>query len=64
MAKELWVDQDECTSCGLCIQNVPGVFRLNDEGKAECYDPAGSSEEDIQQNAIDICPVACIHWKE
>jgi len=64
MARELWVDQDECIACGLCAQNVPNVFRINDDGKAECYDPNGSSEEDIQQNAIDVCPVACIHWKE
>jgi len=64
MAKVVWVDQDECISCGLCIANVPDVFRFAGNGKAECYDPNGAPEEDIQTNAIDICPVSCIRWQE
>lgn len=64
MAKEPWVDQDTCISCGLCTDNVPEVFRFDDSGKAECYDPIGASEEEIQNNAVDVCPVSCIHWKE
>jgi len=63
MSKEPWVDQDTCISCGLCIDNLPSVFRFADDGRAECYDPSGASEEEIQNDAIDICPVACIHWK-
>jgi ferredoxin len=62
--KTVWVDQDVCISCGLCIDNVPDVFRFADDGKAEAFDPAGASEEIIQQEAIDVCPVSCIHWKE
>jgi len=64
VAKVPWVDQEECISCGLCISNVPEVFRFADDGKAECYDPNGASEEQIQSEAIDVCPVSCIHWKE
>jgi ferredoxin len=64
MAKVPWVDQDVCISCGLCTDNVPEVFRFADNGKAEAYDPAGASEDEIQNNAIDVCPVSCIHWKE
>lgn len=64
MPKDLWVDQDACISCGLCISNVPDVFRFADNGKAEVYDPGGASEEEIQNDAIDICPVLCIHWRE
>lgn len=63
MAKEPWVDQEICISCGVCTDGVPEVFRFADNGKAECYDPAGASEEDIQQNAIDACPVSCIRWR-
>ena len=33
MIKKPWVDQDECISCGLCIDNLPGVFRFADNGK-------------------------------
>lgn len=64
MAKAAWVNQDECISCGLCAENVPGAFRFADNGKAECFDPAGASEDEIQSGAIDVCPVQCIHWKE
>lgn len=64
METTVWVDQEVCISCGLCIANVPDVFRFADDGKAEVYDPAGASEDTIQQEAIDICPVSCIHWQE
>lgn len=63
MAKAPWVDKEACISCGLCVSGCPGVFRFDDNGKAECYDPAGATEEDIQQ-AIDACPVQCIYWRE
>ena len=64
MARVPWVDQDVCISCGLCIDNLPGVFRYADNGKAECFDSGGASEDEIQSGAIDVCPVECIHWKE
>jgi len=64
MARTVWVDQEECISCGLCVDNLPEVFRYNDEGKAEAFDSAGAGEEEIQSEAIDQCPTECIHWKE
>ncbi len=64
MAKQAWVDQDECISCGFCIDNLPNVFRYADNEKAECFDSSGATEDEIQKEAIDICPVSCIHWKE
>lgn len=63
MTKVPFVDQDMCISCGMCVNNLPEVFHLTTNGKAECFDPTGGSEEDIQLQAIDICPVTCIHWK-
>lgn len=63
MAKEAFVDQDMCIGCGLCASNLPEVFRLNDDGKAECFNTHGASEDEIQQQAIDLCPVSCICWK-
>lgn len=62
MEKRVWVDQDECISCGLCIEAVPEVFRFAANGKSEAFDPGGASEERVQQ-AMDNCPVSCIHWK-
>ncbi len=63
MAKIPYVDQDECTGCGLCEETCPEVFRLNDDSISEVYDPEGATEEEIQE-VIDACPVECIHWEE
>lgn len=63
MAKKAFVDQELCISCGLCVDNLPDVFRFNDSGKAECYDPDGAPEDVIQSEAIDVCPVSCICWE-
>lgn len=60
--KEPMVLQENCISCGLCTASCPGVFRFDSDLKAECFDPAGGTEQDIQA-AIDGCPVQCIVWK-
>ncbi len=62
MTKQPYVDQDSCIGCGLCASIVPTVFRLNEQNLSEVHNPAGAPEEKIQE-AIDSCPVACIHWE-
>jgi len=62
MAKTPVVDQEECISCGLCVEVCPGVFRLNDRDVSEVYNPTGAPEGKIQE-AMDSCPVQCIHWE-
>ena len=63
MEKEPFVDQEMCISCGICADNLPDVFHMNSTGKAECFDPRGATEEEIQLQAIDLCPVTCIAWR-
>lgn len=63
MAKEVYVKKDDCTSCSQCVDNLPEVFRMDDDDMAEVHDPAGASEDEIQDE-IDACPGECIHWKE
>jgi ferredoxin len=63
MPKIPYVDKKECISCGLCVEMVPEVFKLDDDDLAEVFDPEGASEDNIQE-AVDACPVSCIHWKE
>lgn len=63
MAKIPYVDKEACISCGVCVDTVPTVFRFDDEMKAEVFDPAGAPEEAIRE-AMDLCPVTCIHWQE
>ncbi|HJV36292.1 ferredoxin [Geomonas sp.] len=62
MAREVEVDQEVCIGCGLCASIAPEVFRLNDGGVSEVYNQSGAEEDKIQQ-AIDSCPVSCIHWR-
>ena len=62
--KKLLIDQESCISCGLCVNNIPEVFRFAGHGKAEVYDPGGAYQNIIQEGAIDICPVSCIQWLE
>jgi ferredoxin len=62
MSREVFVDQDICIGCGLCVSIVPEVFRLNDAGVSEVHNQAAASEPEIQE-AIDSCPVNCIHWR-
>jgi ferredoxin len=62
MSKIPVVEQQECISCGVCVEICPEVFRLNDRDVSEVHNPAGAPEEKIQE-AIDSCPVQCIRWE-
>jgi ferredoxin len=63
MGKVARVNKGECISCGVCVDAVPSVFRFDAENRAEVYDPDGADAASIQE-AIDLCPVACIYWEE
>jgi ferredoxin len=63
MAKAVYVDQNECTGCNLCVDTCPEVFRMTENDVAEAFDPTGADESKIQE-CIDNCPVTCIQWKE
>ena len=59
-----FVDTDACISCGACVDVCPEVFVLNESlGYALVINPYGSDEDKVQE-AMDICPVNCIHWEE
>ena len=63
MAKVPVVDQNLCTSCGLCTEIATGTFKLDANDLAVCFNPTGDPE-DVIQEAIDSCPVEAISWKE
>lgn len=63
MARKFYIDEDECISCGACVDSCPDVFRMNDDNLAEIFNMDGASEEEIQ-DAMDACPVTCIHWED
>ncbi len=64
MNKTVLIDEDECIGCGACEAICPEVFQLDSEsGKAKVIKPEGGPE-DLIEEAIEGCPVSCIHWEE
>jgi len=64
MTKRVYIDEEECIGCGTCEEICDEVFKLNeDTDKAEVIKAEGGPE-DLIQEAIDSCPVECIHWEE
>ncbi len=63
MAKEIYIDRDECTSCAQCSDDLPEVFAMDDEDLAIIVNHEGASEDEIQEE-MDACPAECIHWKD
>ena len=64
MQKRVYIDEEECIGCQSCIEICPEVFQMREDGeKAEVVSFEGCPEELIQE-AIDTCPVSCIHWEE
>jgi ferredoxin len=61
---KVWIDPDLCTACGLCTDNVPGIFRMGKD-----YAEAISNEDIPLQfvhsvhQAMDDCPAECIFEK-
>jgi ferredoxin len=64
MGKKVVIDADECIGCESCVELCPQVFAFNEaEEKAEVILPEGGPEDCIEE-AIQTCPVECIHWEE
>lgn len=58
------LDEEACIGCNACVEVCPEVFVLNQSlGFALVMFPEGATEEKIQE-AIDLCPVHCIHWAD
>ena len=56
--------EDECIACGACEEICPRVFTLNESlGFAQVINPGGVPEDTIRE-ALDACPVLCIHWAD
>jgi ferredoxin len=58
----LVIDQWECIACGTCVENTDAVFVLPDDAKAVVLAQEGDMA--LIQDAIDACPVTCIHWRK
>ena len=53
------VNKVKCISSEDCVESAPTVFRLDDDGKSEVYNPAGAPDGAIMA-AARSCPVKAI----
>ena len=60
--KAVWVEEIDCIGCRYCAHVASNTFVMMPEtGRCRAIRQDGDSEERIQE-AIDTCPVDCIHW--
>jgi ferredoxin len=60
--KAVWVDEAVCIGCRYCCHVAANTFVVESEwGRSRAIRQNGDSTERIQE-AIDTCPVDCIHW--
>lgn len=60
--KGVYVDEITCIGCKHCAHVARNTFYIEpDYGRSRVIRQDGDSEEVIQE-AIDTCPVDCIHW--
>ena len=60
--KGVYVDEVTCIGCKHCVHVAPNTFYLEPEyGRSRVHNQDGDTEAEIQE-AIDTCPVDCIHW--
>ncbi len=58
----VYVDEITCIGCKHCAHVARNTFYIEpDHGRSRVYRQDGDSE-DLIQEAIDTCPVDCIHW--
>lgn len=62
--KGAYVDETTCIGCKHCAHTAPNTFYIEPEhGRARVFNQDGDPE-DLIDEAIDTCPVNCIHWKD
>lgn len=62
--KGVYVDEITCIGCKHCAHVARNTFYIEpDYGRSRVVRQDGDSE-DVIQEAIDTCPVDCIHWED
>lgn len=60
--KAVWVDEAVCIGCRYCAHVATNTFVVESEwGRSRAIRQDGDTTQRIQE-AIDTCPVDCIHW--
>ena len=62
--KAVWVDESRCIGCRYCAHVATNTFIVDEEyGRSRAIRQDGDNLETLQE-AIETCPVDCIHWVE
>ena len=60
--KAVWVDEAACIGCQYCVHIATNTFIVDEDlGRARVIRQNGDNLEVVQE-AIDTCPVDCMHW--
>ena len=60
--KAVWVDESACIGCQYCVHVATNTFIVDEDlGRARVIRQNGDNLEVVQE-AIDTCPVDCMHW--
>ena len=60
--KGVYVEENICIGCKNCTHVAANTFYIEPQhGRARVFNQDGDTEELIEE-AIDTCPVNCIHW--
>ncbi|KAJ8432348.1 hypothetical protein Cgig2_021118 [Carnegiea gigantea] len=59
----VFVDEFSCIGCKNCANVAPDVFKIEEDfGRARVYKQCGKGNTDRVKQAVESCPVDCIHW--
>ena len=60
--KAIWVDESACIGCQYCVHVATNTFIVDEDlGRARVIRQNGDDPKVVQE-AIDTCPVDCMHW--
>ena len=64
MGNRVVIETEECTGCETCVELCPEVFEFNEADEVAVVIKAEGGSEDCIEEAIDACPVECIHLED
>ncbi|OGQ11798.1 MAG: ferredoxin [Deltaproteobacteria bacterium RBG_19FT_COMBO_46_12] len=58
------VDEDTCIGCGLCVEECPEVFEMNDDQVRVKADEVPEDVMESCKEAVENCPVEAIQMED